>query len=234
MSYPDALHNEVVPQPPTDPKDKWSHTRKIEGITNYEHYLLGERKLVYPQFVHTYDGTNAVDKEVGKKYHGSDVAWDELNKMFRPTTDGEWSEGIDGKQWSGWFVGTIEEASKLQNRGHVTIVDFVQEYKKEQKEPHYNGIDEGCLEGLIARLGYYKNSLTALRAHITLSNSKLVTTIIPEYMRGRTPEAIKKMTKEMQMRGLKQGTSLAKKAKPQLNKVGDVGQLFLGTEFYKG
>jgi hypothetical protein len=212
---------------PSDTKDMWWQVRQNERVTNYQHYN-GDNRYVSPYFVHDFAVPSTLAKDhPAQQYAGQRIGWDVLNKCFRPVTDGNWDAGESGKEYSGWFREDLDTYKELRLNKKVNPTQFIMAYREEYVNPRF---EEPCLEGLIARLMYFKNSMTGIRTYITKVNSIIRKDIVPRKLGPEsTPEQREKAVLALYLDGLASGCSLSRPRTKTDESLGDYESLFAGT-----
>ena len=214
---------------PSDAKDMWWQLRKDSRVTNYQHYN-GDGRYVSPYFVHKFNVPSSLRTDhPAHKWAGKRIGWDVLNKCFRPVTDGNWDAGESGKEYSGWFIEDVDVSKDLRINAKVNPTNFIMAYREEYVNPIF---EEPCLEGLIRRLNYFKNSMTGIRTYITKVNHIIRTDLVP---RKLGPEATAEQKEEavqaLIIDGLTSGCSLSRPRTKTDASLGDYHLLFKGTKW---
>ena len=212
-----------------DAKDLWWITRKDSRVTNWQHYN-GDGRNVSQYFVHDFVVPSSVSKDhPAQKYNGKQIGWDVLNKCFRRVTSGNFDAGESGKEYSGWFYEELDVCKDLRLTAKVNPTNFILAYREEFVNPYFK---ESCLEGLIARLGYFKNSMTGIRTYITKVNNIIRTDLVP---RKLGPQASAEQKEEavlsLWLEDLTSGCSLSRPRTKTDESLGDYESLFKGTKW---
>ena len=218
---------------PNDTSDFWVQIRKEERVSNWQHYN-GDGRHVSPYFVHEFLPTENVPTgdHPGVNWFGKRIGWDVGNKCFRPVSDGNWDAGESGKEYSGWFIEDVAVSKDLRCTTKVSPTDFILAYRAEFEKPRFK--KGPSLEGLIARLGYFKNSMTGIRTYITKVNSQIRKDIVPRQL---GPDAPAKSKEEaiaaLYLKDLASGCSLSRPRSKSDAQLGDFASLFVGTKWEK-